>query len=51
MLAPLQDANAEYRPPDVNLPLSVLLTVLSLAVILGPHLVRWWKKRRDARRP
>ena len=31
-------------------PLSLFLAFLGLALLLEPHVARWWKKRRDARR-
>lgn len=36
---------------EVDLPLSLLVALLGLAVLFGPHLVRKWKQRRDTRRP
>ena len=35
---------------QVDIPLSLLATVVGLALILGPHPVSWWKKHRGAHR-
>ena len=34
----------------VDGPLSLLIAFVGLALLLEPHVARWWKKRRDARR-
>jgi hypothetical protein len=46
-----QVPNHQGPETEVDVPLSLLAAFLGLALLFGPRLGRWWRKRRDARRP
>ena len=34
---------------EVNIPLSLVEAAVGLALLFGPRLIRWWKRRRNTR--
>ncbi|HEX6316070.1 MAG TPA: hypothetical protein VFZ73_14465 [Gemmatimonadaceae bacterium] len=45
-----QDHIHSAPPAELSFPASVLVVLLGVALMIGPHVVRWYRKRRDTNR-